>query len=175
MSDSVAAVVVAAGRGERAGGGLPKQFRPISGEPMIRLALNAFLGHPGIDFVQPVINPSDENLYGQAIAGLKNLLPPVAGGATRQASVRAGLEALVARAPGLVLVHDAARPFASAGLIDRAIAAGRSTGAAVPGIAPTDTMKAIDDRALVTETLDRGRLRVVQTPQAFSYESILKA
>jgi 2-C-methyl-D-erythritol 4-phosphate cytidylyltransferase / 2-C-methyl-D-erythritol 2,4-cyclodiphosphate synthase len=175
MSDSVAAVVVAAGRGERAGGDLPKQFRPIAGEPMIRLALNAFVGHPAIDFVQPVISPSDEKLYGQAVAGLENLLPPVAGGATRQASVRAGLEALVARAPSVVLVHDAARPFASVGLIDRAIAAGRSTGAAVPGIAPADTVKTIDNHALVAETLDRSRLRIVQTPQAFSYEPILKA
>jgi 2-C-methyl-D-erythritol 4-phosphate cytidylyltransferase / 2-C-methyl-D-erythritol 2,4-cyclodiphosphate synthase len=175
MSDLVAAVVVAAGRGERAGGDLPKQYRPIAGEPMIRLALGAFLGHPGIHLVQPVINPGDEKTYRQAVGGLQNLLPPVAGGATRQASVRAGLEALSARPPALVLLHDAARPFASAGLIDRAIATGRATGAAVPGIALADTVKAVDDRALVTETLDRGRLRIVQTPQAFSFEAILKA
>src|SRR5262249_26886881 len=145
MSNSVAAVIVAAGRGERARGDLPKQFRPIAGEPMIRLTLRAFLGHPAIDLVQPVINPSDEKLYGQAIAGLESLLPGIAGGATRQASVRAGLEALAARTRDLVLVHDAARPFVSAGLIDRAIAAGRATGAAVPGIAPADTVKTIDD------------------------------
>jgi 2-C-methyl-D-erythritol 4-phosphate cytidylyltransferase/2-C-methyl-D-erythritol 2,4-cyclodiphosphate synthase len=175
MSDLVAAVIVAAGRGERAGGELPKQYRAIAGEPMIRLALGAFLGHPGVGLVQPVISPSDEKIYRGAVAGLPRLLPAIAGGATRQASVRAGLEALAARAPALVLVHDAARPFASAGLIDRAIATGRATGAAVPGIALADTIKAVDERALVTETLDRSRLRIVQTPQAFSYETILKA
>ena len=85
MTETVAAVVVAAGRGERAGGSVPKQYRPIAGEPMIRAALHAFVGHPRIDFVQPVINPSDRDSYDCAIAGLKDLLPPVAGGATRQA------------------------------------------------------------------------------------------
>jgi len=119
MTETVAAVVVAAGRGERAGGSVPKQYRPIAGEPMIRAALHAFVGHPRIDFVQPVINPSDRDSYDCAIAGLKDLLPPVAGGATRQASVLAGLEALASRSPGLVLIHDAARPFVSAALIDR--------------------------------------------------------
>jgi 2-C-methyl-D-erythritol 4-phosphate cytidylyltransferase / 2-C-methyl-D-erythritol 2,4-cyclodiphosphate synthase len=175
MSDRVAAVVVAAGRGERAGGDLPKQYRPIAGKPMICSALTAFLSHPGIDFVQPVINPDDEKRYRQAIVGLKNLFAPIAGGATRQASVRAGLEALAARAPALVLIHDAARPFVSAVLIDRAIAAGRATGAAVPAIALADTVKSIEDGSFVAETLDRNRLRIVQTPQAFAFEPILHA
>ncbi len=93
MNETNAAVVVAAGRGERAGANIPKQYRSIGGEPMIRATLRAFLDHPRIDFVQPVINPSDREIYQHAIAGLKDLLPPVAGGATRQASVRAGLEA----------------------------------------------------------------------------------
>src|SRR5207249_3552150 len=99
MTDTVAAVIVAAGRGERAPGGVPKQYRPIAGEPMIRSTLRAFLSHPQIEAVQPVINPNDDKIYQRAIAGLKKLLPPVAGGATRQASVRAGLEALAGRAP----------------------------------------------------------------------------
>jgi 2-C-methyl-D-erythritol 4-phosphate cytidylyltransferase / 2-C-methyl-D-erythritol 2,4-cyclodiphosphate synthase len=175
MADKVAAVIVAAGRGERAPGEVPKQYRPIAGEPMIRSTLRAFLNHPRIDFVQPVINPNDDKIYQQAIAGLKKLLPPVAGGATRQASVRAGLEALAGRAPALVLIHDAARPFVSVGLIDRAIAAGRAAGAAVPGVALADTVKTVDDRALVTQTLDRSQLRIVQTPQSFSFEPILEA
>ena len=175
MTDTVAAVVVAAGRGERAPGDVPKQYRPIAGEPMIRSTLRAFLSHPQIDSVQPVINPNDDKIYQRAIAGLRKLLSPVAGGATRQASVRAGLEALAGRAPALVLIHDAARPFVSAGLIDRAIAAGRATGAAVPGVALADTVKTIDNRALVTQTLDRSQLRIVQTPQAFSFDPILEA
>jgi 2-C-methyl-D-erythritol 4-phosphate cytidylyltransferase/2-C-methyl-D-erythritol 2,4-cyclodiphosphate synthase len=122
-----------------------------------------------------VINPNDRDTYQHAIAGLEDLLPPVAGGVTRQASVRAGLEALASRRPGLVLIHDAARPFVSGALIDRAIGAGRTCGAAVPGIALADTVKSIDDRATVTETLDRSTLRIVQTPQAFSFNLILEA
>ncbi|HEX3938724.1 MAG TPA: 2-C-methyl-D-erythritol 2,4-cyclodiphosphate synthase, partial [Xanthobacteraceae bacterium] len=105
----------------------------------------------------------------------KNLLAPVAGGATRQASVRAGLEALAPMAPDLVLVHDAARPFLTSGLIDRAIIAGRTSGAAVPGVAIADTVKAIDAEARVAETLDRNRLRIVQTPQAFAFDLIIAA
>jgi len=175
MTETVAAVVVAAGRGERAGASIPKQYRPIGGEPMIRTTLRAFVGHPRIDFVQPVINPNDRDSYDRAITGLKDLLPPVAGGATRQASVLAGLEALASRSPGLVLIHDAARPFVSAALIDRAIGAGRTCGAAVPGIAPADTVKSIDHSAAVAETLDRSSLRIVQTPQAFTFNLILEA
>jgi 2-C-methyl-D-erythritol 4-phosphate cytidylyltransferase / 2-C-methyl-D-erythritol 2,4-cyclodiphosphate synthase len=175
MIETVAAVIVAAGRGERAGADVPKQYRPIGGEPMIRATLRAFLVHPRIDFVQPVINPNDRDTYHHAIAGLEDLLPPVAGGVTRQASVRAGLEALASRRPGLVLIHDAARPFVSGALIDRAISAGRTCGAAVPGIALADTVKSIDESAIVTETLDRSRLRTVQTPQAFTFNLILEA
>jgi len=175
MTGPVAAIVVAAGRGERAGGNVPKQYRDIAGEPMIRPTLRAFLEHPQIDLVQPVINPSDESIYRAATAGLRNLRAPVSGGATRQASVRAGLEALAPSAPGLVLIHDAARPFVTSALIDRAVAAGSTTAAAVPGVAITDTVKAIDAAATVAETLDRGRLRIVQTPQAFAFDLIVDA
>ena len=175
MTGPVAAIVVAAGRGERAGGNVPKQYRDIAGEPMIRPTLRAFLEHLQIDLVQPVINPSDESIYRAATAGLRNLRAPVSGGATRQASVRAGLEALAPSAPGLVLIHDAARPFVTSALIDRAVAAGSTTAAAVPGVAITDTVKAIDAAATVAETLDRGRLRIVQTPQAFAFDLIVDA
>ncbi|MFZ1922215.1 MAG: bifunctional 2-C-methyl-D-erythritol 4-phosphate cytidylyltransferase/2-C-methyl-D-erythritol 2,4-cyclodiphosphate synthase [Xanthobacteraceae bacterium] len=175
MTDRVAAIVVAAGRGERAGGGVPKQYRPIAGEPMIRPTLRAFLDHPQIDVVQPVIRSGDEFDFAAATVGLQKLPAPVAGGATRQASVRAGLEALAPVAPDLVLIHDAARPFLTGGLIDRAIIAGRSTGAAVPGIVITDTVKAIDAAERVAETLDRSRLRIVQTPQAFAFDLIIDA
>ncbi len=174
MPGMVAAVVVAAGRGQRAGGEIPKQYRHIAGEPVIRPTLVAFLAHPQIGAVRPVIHPDDEVFYRAAIAGL-NVLPPVAGGATRQASVRAGLEALSAAAPDLVLIHDAARPFLTGALITRAIAAGEEHGAAIPAIAIADTVKRIDDQAVVTETLDRSRLRVVQTPQAFAFGLIVDA
>jgi 2-C-methyl-D-erythritol 4-phosphate cytidylyltransferase/2-C-methyl-D-erythritol 2,4-cyclodiphosphate synthase len=175
MTGTVAAVIVAAGRGERAGGDTPKQYRTIAGEPMIRPTLRAFLDHGRIDVVLPVIQTADEHLYRAAVSGLEKLAPPVQGGATRQASVRAGLEALAASAPELVLIHDAARPFLTGGLISRAIAAAQASGAAVPGIVIADTVKQIDADAMVAETLDRGRLRIVQTPQAFAFDSILDA
>jgi len=174
MTERVAAIVVAAGRGQRVGGDIPKQYRQVGGEPVIRPSLVAFLTHPQVAAVLPVIHPDDENLYRAATTGL-NLPPPVAGGATRQASVRAGLESLRATAPDLVLIHDAARPFMTGGLITRAIAAGRERGAAVPGVAVADTVKAIDADAFVSETLDRDRLRIVQTPQAFAFDLIVHA
>lgn len=175
MAGMVAAVIVAAGRGERAGGDLPKQYRAIGGEPMLRPTLAAFIGHPEVEMVQPVINPADEHLYGVAVRGLEKLSLPVAGGATRQASVRAGLEALAARKPDLVLIHDAARPFLTGGLISRAIAAGRTKSAAIPVIAVADTVKRIDADDRVAETLDRSHLRMVQTPQAFAFDLIIEA
>jgi 2-C-methyl-D-erythritol 4-phosphate cytidylyltransferase / 2-C-methyl-D-erythritol 2,4-cyclodiphosphate synthase len=175
MTGTVVAIVVAGGRGERAGGDMPKQYRDLAGEPMIRPTLRVFLNHAQVALVQPVIHRDDENLYRAATADLTKLAPPVGGGATRQASVRAGLEALTARAPELVLIHDAARPFLTGALIDRAISAGKATGAAVPGLAIADTVKAIDADSHVAETLDRSRLRIVQTPQVFAFDLILKA
>jgi 2-C-methyl-D-erythritol 4-phosphate cytidylyltransferase/2-C-methyl-D-erythritol 2,4-cyclodiphosphate synthase len=177
MAGMVAAVVVAAGRGLRVGGDLPKQYRAILGEPVIRPSLATLAGHAGISAVQPVVHPDDAALYRAAVAGLE-LLPPVPGGATRQASVRAGLEALHARRPAppeLVLVHDAARPFASADLITRAIAAARQHAAAVPVIAIADTVKSVDAAGIVTGTIDRANLRIVQTPQAFAFAPLLDA
>ncbi|MDE2373872.1 MAG: bifunctional 2-C-methyl-D-erythritol 4-phosphate cytidylyltransferase/2-C-methyl-D-erythritol 2,4-cyclodiphosphate synthase [Hyphomicrobiales bacterium] len=173
MNGRVAAVVVAAGRGHRAGGDMPKQYRQIAGEPVIRPTLSAFLGHPQIAAVQAVIHRDDAEAFQAATAGLKDLLPPAWGGATRQASVHAGLEALRAAAPDVVLIHDAARPFLSATLITRAIEAAREHGAAVPAIVIADTVKQIDEHELITATLDRNRLRTVQTPQAFAYELIV--
>lgn len=175
MADTIAAVVVAGGRGLRAGGDLPKQYREIGGEPVIRPALAAFLNHPQIGAVQAVIHPQDAEVFRAATAGLKKLLPPVCGGATRQASVRAGLEAFATSAPAIVLIHDAARPFLTAALIGRAIVSARQNGAAVPAIAIADTVKKIDADARVTETLDRNYLRMVQTPQAFVFDLIMAA
>ena len=170
----VAAVVVAAGRGLRVGGDRPKQYRQILGEPVIRPSLAALAAHGDISLVQPVVHPDDAALYQAAVTGLE-LLPPVPGGATRQASVRAGLEALAARRPELVLVHDAARPFASAALITRAIAAARASGAAVPVLPVADTVKTVDAAGTVTGTIDRAQLRMVQTPQAFGFAALLAA
>ena len=174
MAFGVAAVVVAGGRGLRAGGDLPKQYRQIFGEPVIRPSLAALANHAGVSLVQPVIHADDAALFRAASAGI-SVLPPVHGGATRQASVRAGLEALQPHGPQLVLVHDAARPFASEALIARAIAAGRASGAAVPVIAVADTVKTVDAAGCVTGTIDRVHLRMVQTPQAFGFAALLDA
>jgi 2-C-methyl-D-erythritol 4-phosphate cytidylyltransferase / 2-C-methyl-D-erythritol 2,4-cyclodiphosphate synthase len=174
VEPSVAAVVVAAGRGLRAGSVLPKQYRLLGGEPAIRRTLIRFAEHPSLDAVQTVIHANDAAHYAKAARGLA-LLEPVIGGATRQHSVLAGLEALLARAPDIVLVHDAARPFVSPALINRAIVAARPTGAAVPALAVNDTVKRIDSVGLVAETINRDALRFVQTPQAFDYAALLAA
>jgi 2-C-methyl-D-erythritol 4-phosphate cytidylyltransferase/2-C-methyl-D-erythritol 2,4-cyclodiphosphate synthase len=170
----IAAVIVAAGRGNRAGADMPKQFRPIRGEPMIRQSLVMFLEHPNVALVQPVIHQDDLAIFQSSVAGL-DLLPVAFGGATRQMSVRAGLEALTAHAPDIVLIHDAARPFASAELASRAIEAARQSGAAIPALPVTDTVKSVDAGGRVTGTHDRASLRLVQTPQAFAYASLLDA
>jgi len=170
----VAAVVVAAGQGLRAGGEIPKQFRRIAGETLLERALSAFAEAPDVTFVQPVIRPDDVDLVRRLTSGM-NVLEPVAGGATRQASVRAGLEALVSCTPDIVLVHDAARPFASASLITRAIAAAEKTGAAIPALPVTDTVKRIDSAGTIEATLDRNSIRLVQTPQAFAFPALFDA
>jgi 2-C-methyl-D-erythritol 4-phosphate cytidylyltransferase/2-C-methyl-D-erythritol 2,4-cyclodiphosphate synthase len=167
----VAALIVAAGRGVRAGGDVPKQFRPIGGHSVVRRALSAFARHQGVSTVQPVIRPDDAERFAAAARGI-GVLPPVHGGATRQASVRAGLDALVAQAPDIVLIHDAARPFASAMLISRSIAAAEQFGAAIPALAVTDTVRLVAADGTLAGTVDRAQLRLVQTPQAFHFAPI---
>jgi 2-C-methyl-D-erythritol 4-phosphate cytidylyltransferase/2-C-methyl-D-erythritol 2,4-cyclodiphosphate synthase len=174
MGIGVAAVVVAAGRGTRSGLDYPKQYKLMGGRPMVHASLRAFAEHPSVDRVVPVIHPDDTARFAAAADGLR-LAPPVRGAATRQGSVRAGLEALAAHAPAVVLVHDAARPFTSQALIERAIAAARASGAAIPALPVTDTVKLVDREGRVEATLDRSALRTVQTPQAFNYAALMDA
>jgi 2-C-methyl-D-erythritol 4-phosphate cytidylyltransferase / 2-C-methyl-D-erythritol 2,4-cyclodiphosphate synthase len=170
----VAAVVVAAGRGSRAGTDVPKQYARLGGAAVIRYGLEMLSEHPKVSVVQPVINAEDGEHFRCSAVSL-SLLAPVFGGATRQASVRAGLEALVPYRPDLVLVHDAARPFASSALVSRAIEAAARTGAAIPALAVTDTVKSVDANGNVDSTVDRNALRLVQTPQAFAFDALLAA
>ena len=170
----IAAVIVAAGRGLRAGADMPKQFRQIGGAPMIRRSLLMFVEHAKVGAVQTVIHQDDVAMFQSSVAGL-DVLPPVFGGATRQNSVRAGLEALAPRQPDIVLIHDAARPYASAALVSRAIAAAERSGAAIPALPVTDTVKTVDADGLVDKTLDRNALRLVQTPQSFAFPALLEA
>ncbi len=170
---STVMLIVAAGRGVRAGEGLPKQYRHLAGVPVLTHTLRACLASEAIDRVQIVIHPDDRALHDDAVARLSEeqrlLIKPVAiGGATRAASVRQGLAAL-ADLPDetLVLIHDAARPFLNASLVERARAAASRHGAAIPVLGVTDTVKEVDAAGLVIATLDRSALRTVQTPQAF--------
>ncbi|UVF17479.1 bifunctional 2-C-methyl-D-erythritol 4-phosphate cytidylyltransferase/2-C-methyl-D-erythritol 2,4-cyclodiphosphate synthase [Microvirga terrae] len=176
---SVAALIVAAGRGSRAGEGIPKQYRLVQGQSVLARTLFAFASHPRISRTVVVIHPDDRAFYEAAIRALPSpestVLPCVHGGTTRQDSVRNGLDALAASNPEIVLVHDAARPFASSDLIDRAIEAGDLWGAAVPGTPVTDTIKIVGDRSEVVSTPDRSALRAVQTPQSFKFPLLLAA
>jgi 2-C-methyl-D-erythritol 4-phosphate cytidylyltransferase/2-C-methyl-D-erythritol 2,4-cyclodiphosphate synthase len=173
-SERTAAILVAAGRGLRAGAGGPKQYRAIGGQTVVFRAMQPFCTHPRIAAVQPVFNPDDTAMFNAAVAGLRHQ-PPANGGATRQASVHAGLEALVGQEPDIVLIHDAARPFVSQALISRAIDAANRTGAAIPVVPVADTIKLVDEGGNVADTPERARLRIAQTPQAFRYDVILEA
>jgi len=173
-------LIVAAGRGSRFGGEIPKQYRLLGGLPVLTRTLAAFAAALPEARLLVTIHPDDSELYTAAVSALPGtvaarLLPWVAGGATRQTSVRNGLESASSKSQKIVLVHDAARPFASFELISRACAAAREFGAAVPGFAVTDTIKAVDSKGVVTGTPDRASLRAVQTPQAFDYALLLSA
>ncbi|MET0688815.1 MAG: bifunctional 2-C-methyl-D-erythritol 4-phosphate cytidylyltransferase/2-C-methyl-D-erythritol 2,4-cyclodiphosphate synthase [Methyloceanibacter sp.] len=175
---SVAALIVAAGRGTRAveAGAAPKQYRLLGGLPMLARSIGAFAHHPNVDAVAVVINPDDTDLYAATSAPFATRLrAAVPGGARRQDSVRLGLEALAARdAPSAVLIHDAARPFADADLITRVIAGLKSHAGALPCLPITDTLKRGAD-GRVTGTVDRTELWRAQTPQGFRFDAILAA
>jgi 2-C-methyl-D-erythritol 4-phosphate cytidylyltransferase/2-C-methyl-D-erythritol 2,4-cyclodiphosphate synthase len=173
---NIAVIVVAAGRGTRAGapGGLAKQYRTLGGRPVLARSLEAFSRHPRVTSIVAVIHPDDADLYAAASAGLAKLIKPVPGGATRQESVRRGLAALEGGKPEIVLIHDAARPFVAADVIDRAIDAARGGGAAVPVLPVSDTIVVVDGTRR-GDTLDRTSLRSVQTPQSFRYAEITAA
>ena len=181
-SPQTCVIMVAAGRGQRAGGGLPKQYRLLHGDMVLTLSLRAFLTCEHIDAIVCVIHPDDGPLYQSALEALteserRKIRPTVLGGETRQQSVFAGVQALgrAAGADDLVLIHDAARPFVSQDLIKRAVDAGRQFGAAIPALPVTDTLKQVDGSQQVIATPDRATLRAVQTPQVFTYGLIAAA
>jgi 2-C-methyl-D-erythritol 4-phosphate cytidylyltransferase / 2-C-methyl-D-erythritol 2,4-cyclodiphosphate synthase len=169
------ALIVAAGRGSRFGGALPKQYIDLDGQTVLRRAVSAFADHPRIDGVRVVIREEDRAVYDDSVAGL-DLLEPVAGADTRQGSVKQGLESFAAEPPETVLIHDGARPFVSAAMIDRLLEALNTNAGAIPVLAIVDTVKrSLIDTQLIDTTIDRHRLWRAQTPQAFSYGAILEA
>ncbi len=174
---TTAALIAAGGRGTRAAADLPKQYARLGSSVVLAWTLKAFLGHPAVDIVQVVIGAGDERLYEAAVKGFPQdkLLPPVKGGATRQASVRNGLAALAARSPERVLIHDAARPFVGTDVIDRVLAALVESPGAIAAMPLTDTIKRAATGNRVAATLDRSQLWSAQTPQGFRFPDILEA
>lgn len=168
-----AALIVAAGRGHRLGGGRPKQYMPLGGKAVLRHAVEAFATHPKIDFTQVVIHPDDDELYAEAMEGLA-IAPPIAGGETRQDSVRLGLEKLESQAPETVLIHDAARPFIDAVTIERVVGALATERAAIAAVAVADTLKR-ETAGHIATTVERAGLWRAQTPQGFHFSEILEA
>ncbi|GBD47262.1 2-C-methyl-D-erythritol 2,4-cyclodiphosphate synthase [Methylopila sp. Yamaguchi] len=144
---------------------------------MLAVAARLFLDHPDVAELRVIIGPGHDDHYHEAMApwfGHPKLGAPVLGGATRQASVHAGLQALD-HGVDVVLVHDAARPFASSALVSRAIAAAYAHGGAVPGVAVIDTVCAVAADGERGATIDRAGARALQTPQAFRHGSLLAA
>lgn len=169
------ALIVAAGRGSRMAADVPKQYRRLAGRPVLAWTVGAFLGHPAIASVRCVIHPDDTALYDAAMAGLARP-DAVAGGATRQDSVRNGLAALAeAAGPGdRVLIHDGARPLLSPALIDRVIAALDTAPGAIAALPVVDTLKRAQD-GLAAATIERDGLWRAQTPQGFDLAAIRAA
>ncbi|MES2495065.1 MAG: bifunctional 2-C-methyl-D-erythritol 4-phosphate cytidylyltransferase/2-C-methyl-D-erythritol 2,4-cyclodiphosphate synthase [Pseudomonadota bacterium] len=165
----IAALIVAAGQGVRSGGDTPKQYRPIAGKAVLAHAIDALAGHPAIGLVQIVIGADHHDLYAEAIA-TRPLPAPVIGGKTRRDSVIAGLEAIDA---DIVLIHDAARPFLPADVIDRLLAALDRADGAIPALPVADTLAKGGE--LLGDSVPRDGLIRVQTPQAFRRTAILAA
>jgi len=166
---TVTALIVAAGRGERLGGELPKQYRPLGGKPVLRWAVEALAGHPSIDQVRVVIGEGQNQMALDALSGL-SVGDLVRGGAERSDSVLNGLKAI---GDGAVLVHDAARPFCPPAVVDRLLAALDRNDGAVPVLPVADTL-ALGDTVLDCP-VDRKRMLRVQTPQAFQVEDLIYA
>jgi 2-C-methyl-D-erythritol 4-phosphate cytidylyltransferase/2-C-methyl-D-erythritol 2,4-cyclodiphosphate synthase len=181
-SSGLAVLVVAAGRGSRAGEGAPKQYRLIAGRPLLAHTLQAISKALPETPILCVIHPDDKEFYRQSLAYLDEtgkvfLLAPAYGGDTRQISVCNGLATLadILKELKIILIQDAARPFSSSSLIQASVKAASTHGAAIPGIPVTDTIKQVNAKDEVIATPERAFLRAVQTPQAFAFDLIYKA
>ncbi len=177
---TIGVVVVAAGRGERAGASVegPKQYRRIGGRPVLWHTLQGFLHWPKTGPIVVVIHPDDHALFDAATADLtgRDDIAVVSGGATRQISVLRGLQALSNAGVTHVMIHDGVRPFCDAALLDRvqaALAAGAK--AVLPAVPVTDTIKRADSGGRVAGTVSRKDLFAAQTPQSFHFQTILDA
>ena len=165
----ITAIILAAGRGTRAGGMLPKQWQDLLGKPLINWSVDQFLSHPMVSKVVVVYNVDDTDLLNQ----LPSNVLRVAGGCNRDDSVRCGLVSISADAPDFVLIHDAARPCLDQNLLSQCIATMLAHGAAAPALSVHDTLWRGTDEVL--ETIDRTNIFRAQTPQCFSYSLIYSA
>ena len=163
------ALIVAAGSGLRAGGGVPKQFAPVAGRPLIAHSHAALRDHPGIDEVIVVIGEGQRRLLEAALGDVR----AVTGGATRRESVARGLDAARDDGATRVLVHDAARPFLPAAVIDRVLAALDRHDGVTPVLPVADTLALGGDT--LGEVVPRTGLNRIQTPQGFRFERLLAA
>ncbi|MDQ7018832.1 MAG: bifunctional 2-C-methyl-D-erythritol 4-phosphate cytidylyltransferase/2-C-methyl-D-erythritol 2,4-cyclodiphosphate synthase [Robiginitomaculum sp.] len=168
-----AVIVVGAGRGTRHGGEVPKQYQLLGGTPVFTRTLMTFLNHNRINTVIAVIAEDAAPLFTSISEGLA--VRTVFGGASRTASVRAGLAALADTPPDLLLIHDAARPLVSESLITRLIEAASPEAGAAPGMALSDALKKVDHTAQAGEDVARAGLVSVQTPQVFPFAPLYKA
>lgn len=171
MPKKTAVLIVAAGSGERVGGDIPKQYQMVNGKTLLERSITRFSEHPEIEHIFVVIKPEHLPLYSQ-IPVTKQLPAPIPGGNVRQDSVRLGLNAIAELNPDIVLIHDAARIFPSKELISRVIHTALKSGAAIPVLPLTDTVKQVSD-SVIKATLDRSELVGVQTPQGFAFSDIL--
>ena len=172
---TTAALIVAAGRGHRAGGAVPKQYAVIGGVTVLARTLGIFLGHPRVDWVLAVTSPQDQALYQAAVPAHSKLLPPVAGGATRQQSVLNGLRSLQAKSPARVLIHDGVRPFVPSDTIAAVLGRLHTADGAIVALPLADTLKRSGPGETIVSTVDRAGLWRAQTPQAFQFAAILGA
>lgn len=170
------ALIPAAGLGARfnnSGGN--KVFAPLLDQPLLSWTVSAFARHPGIDGIVVVTGREDMARCRETLAGFEKVMAVVVGGQSRQESVQIGLFALGAAPEDLILVHDGARPLVSAAVIDRCIAGTRENGSAVAALPVTDTLKRVGEAQIITETVERGDLWAVQTPQVFHAQTLLNA
>lgn len=167
-------LIVAAGRGYRVGGPLPKQYLSLAGQAILNHTIKALTRHPAIDAVQVIIHPDDQDLYNAATTGLEKLLPVGFGGKERQDSARLGLETIAKLNPKNVLIHDAVRPFIAPETISDVLAVLARGSCAIVGIPLADTLKRTNGTAII-ETISRNGLWRAQTPQGFRFQDILRA
>ena len=177
MDNNLRVVIAAAGVGRGMVGEINKQYRLLLSRPVLAYSIDVFEAHPQVDEIVVVAHPDEVNYCQREVIGrygYKKVSRVIPGGAERQDSVWAGLQSL-GTDTAYVAVHDGARPLLSKQLIDRLLESAREWGAAIPGVMARDTLKMIDRDEFVGHTLDRSVVSLIQTPQIFQYQELIRA